>query len=166
MVAQRIEQVEPLCKFGPGGDYEITWQPEQAEFFEMSNRALRLLSAALEVLIVLLGVRRAGDHVSWGNTTCGSEVIDFDREKARNAAKNGRRRDTAYAPAVAIADDGGAVSGEQMLFPYLGGDGVGAGHKPKHGIRAYRRAAKKRSAVRFGKQGSLFEGQFKSAKTA
>ena len=159
-------QVEPLCKFGPGGDFAVAWQPEPPEIFEMSNRFLRLLSAALEVIVVIFGFKRTAAHVAWKNTACGSEVLDFDREKARNAAQNSRLRDTAYAPAATIADDGGAFSGEQMLFPDLGGDGVRARHKPKHRIRTYRRVAKKGSALRFGEQGSLFESQFKSAKTA
>ena len=163
MVAQRTRQVEPLCKFGPGGDYEVTWQPETPEIFEISNRAIRLLSAAIEIIIVLLGIRRAGDHVAWGN--CRRGVIDFNREKARNADQD-KSGDTTHAPATSVIEDGGAFSGKQMLLPYAGRDGIRVRHKPKHGIRTYRRAAKKRSAVRFAKQGSLFEGQFKSAKTA
>jgi hypothetical protein len=159
-------QVEPLCKFGPGGDFEVAWQPEPPEIFEMSNRFLRLLSAAFEVLVVILGFRRTAAHVSWTDAARGSEVIDFDMEKARNAAENSRLPDTAHAPTIAVADNGSAVSGEQMLFPDLGGDGVRARNKPKHRIRTYRRVAKKRSALRFGEQGSLFENQFKSAKTA
>lgn len=166
MVAQRTRQVEPLCKFGPGGDYGVTWNPELSEVSEMSNRSMRLLSAAIEVIAVLLGLRRTVSCVSWGNTACGGEVIDFNREKARNADQNSKRGDTTHAPPVAVAETGGAISGKQMLLPYAGRDGVRVRHKPKHGIRTYKRTAKKRSAVRFGKQGSLFETQFKSAKTA
>jgi len=166
MVAQRTRQVEPLCKFGPGGDFEVTWQPEPPEVFEVSNRMLRLLSATLEVLIVLLGIRRSGAGVYWANTADRNGVIDFDLEKARNASQYGNNQDTTHTPATAVADNGGAFSGKQMLLPYVGRDGVRVTHKPKHGIRTYRRAAKKRSAFRFAKQGSLFEGQLASAKTA
>lgn len=166
MVAQRTRQVEPLCRFGPGGDYEVTWQPEPEEVFEMSNRTLRLLSAVLEVLAVVLGFKNTDAAVEWRNAARRGGIIDFDRERMKNAAENSTCRNTAHAPAVAVADDGGAISGEQMLFPYVGRDGVGTEPKPKHGIRTYRRAAKKRSAVRFAKQGSLFEAQLKSAKTA
>jgi hypothetical protein len=166
MVAQRTRQVEPLCKFGPGGDFEITWQPEPPEVFEMSSRLIRLLSAAIEILIVLLGIRRAGAHVFCQYSDCSSGVIDFNREKARNADQNSKRGDPTHAPSVAVAETRGAISGKQMLLPYAGRDGLRVRHKPKHGIRTYRRAAKKRSAVRFAKQGSLFEAQFTSAKTA
>jgi len=166
MVAHRTRQIEPLCKFGPGGDFAVAWQPEPPEVSEISNRILRLLSAVFEALVVIIGFRRTDAHLSWPNAARGSEVIDFDREKARNAGQNGKPRDTAHAKAVAVADNSGAFSGKQMLLPYIGGDGVRVTHKPKHGIRTYRRAAKKRSAVRFSQQGSLFEGKFKSAKTA
>jgi len=166
MVPQRNRQVEPLCKFGPGGDFEVVWRPEPPEIVAVSNRPLRLLSAVLEVLVVMLGVNRTGARVSWTNHACGSEVIDFDREKARNAVENSKLGGTAYAPAATVADNGGAFSAEPMLFPDLGGDGVRVKHKPKHRIRAYRRVAKKGSALRFAEQGSLFESQFQSARTA
>jgi len=166
MVAQGTRQVEPLCKFGPGGDFEVAWRPEPPEIVATLNRPLRLLSAVLEVLVVMLGFRRTGAHISWTNHACGREVIDFDREKAKNAAQNSKLGRTAYAPATTVAENGGAVSPEPMLFPDLGGDGVRAKHKPKHRIRTHRRVAKKGSALRFAEQGSLFEGQFQSAKTA
>jgi hypothetical protein len=163
---ERNGQVEPLCKFGPGGNFAVAWRPEPPEVLDMSNRLVRLLGAALEVLAVIFGCKQTAAHVLWRDTAHGSEVIDFDREKARNAAENSRLSDTAHAPAIAVADTGGAFSGEQMLFPDLGGDGVRAKHKPKHRIRAYRRVAKKGAALGFGEQGTLFESQFKSAKTA
>jgi len=166
MVAQKTRQVAPLCKFGPGGDFEVAWWPEPSEIVAMSNRPLRLLSAVLEVLVVLLGVKRTGARVSWTNHACDSEVVDFDREKAKNAAEDSKLGRTAYAPATAVADNGGALSAEPMLFPDLGGNGVRVKHKPKHRIRTYRRVAKKGSALRFAEQGSLFESQFQSAKTA
>ena len=90
---QRNRQVEPLCKFGPGGDFAVAWQPDPPEVFEMSNRLLRLLSAAFEVLVFVLGFRRTAAHVSWKNTACGSEVIDFDMEKTRNIYKHIKEMD-------------------------------------------------------------------------
>ena len=155
MVAQRTGQVAPLCKFGPGGDFEVAWRPEPPEISAMSNRPLRLLSAVLEALVVMLGFKRAGAHISLRNHACSSEVIEFDREKARNGAENSKLGDTAYTAATAVAEDGGALSGEPMLFPDLGGDGVRVKHKPKHRIRTYRRAAKKRSALGFTEQGAM-----------
>ena len=165
MVPQRTSQVEPLCKFGPGGDFEVVWEPEPPEVFEM-NRLLRLLSAAFEVLVFILGFRRTAAHVLCKDAAYSSEVIDFDREKASNAGQNSKSRNPAYAPATAVADNGGAFSAEPMLFPDLGGIGIRVKPKPKHRIRTYRRAAKKGAALRFVEQGSLFEAQFRSARTA
>jgi len=166
MMPDKNRQVEPLCKFGPGGDFVTAWQPQRAGVFETSSRLVRLLSSAVEVVAVILGFKRAGPYVSLRGDSCRDELIVLDREKVINAAQISRTGDTAYPPATTVADNGGTLSAEPMLFPDLGGDGVGVKHKPKHGIRTYRRVAKKRSALRFAEQGSLFEGQFQSAKTA
>jgi len=166
MTPEKNRQVEPLCKFGPGGDFVITWQPEPSDAFEMSSRLVRLLSSAVEVVAVIFGFKLAAPGVSLRNNFCCDELIVFDREKVINAAENTKLSDTAYAPATTVADNGGAFSAEPTLFPDLGGDGVRVKHKPKHRIRTYRRVAKKGSALRFAQQGSLFESQFQSAKTA
>lgn len=64
------------------------------------------------------------------------------------------------------AEGGGGVSSEPMLFADDWRAGRQIRHKPKHRIRAYRRAAKKRAAVEFSGQGTLFEADGKSTKTA
>jgi len=166
MTPEKNRQAEPLCKFGPGGDFVAAWQPEPSDVFETSSRLVRLLSSAAEVVAVILGFKHAAGGVSLrGDFRC-DELIVLDREKVINAAQINRIGDTAYAPATTVADNGGAFSPEQMLFPDLGGDGVRVKHKPKHRIRTYRRVAKKGPALGFAEQGSLFEGQLQSAKTA
>jgi len=57
-------------------------------------------------------------------------------------------------------------SGEPMLFADDWLTGVRVCHKSKHSIRTYSRAAKKKSSHDSSGQGSLFEADFKSAKTA
>ncbi len=175
MTPERNRQVEPLCKFGPGGDFVAAWHPEPLEISEMSNRFVRLLESVFEVVAVLLekgsgtfcrNGPEGASHKKYLTPFLPNDLIVFDREKVINDAEIRRIGDKAYAKAIAAAENGRAFSAEPTLFPDLGGNGVRAKHKPKHRIRAYRRVAKKGSALRFGKQGSLFEGQFPSAKTA
>ncbi len=166
MTPERYEQAGPLCKFGPGGDFIVAWEPEPSGPSQLPNRPLRLLASTLEAAAVALGLKRADLCAPSGSAFCSNELTVFDREKARNATKNVRTNNTAYpAPVAAIKNDR-VFSAEPMLFPDLGRNGVRAKHKPKHRIRAYHRTAKKGSALGFAEQGSLFENQFKSARTA
>jgi hypothetical protein len=73
---------------------------------------------------------------------------------------------SAHSATVAHIEDGGGFSGEPMLFANDSGTGVRIRYKPKHRIRAHRTASKKRHAVGIAGQGSLFEIDFRSAKTA
>ncbi len=180
MTPERNIQIEPLCKFGPGGDYVAAWPPEPSDVFEISSRLVRLLSSAAEVVAVIFGFKRAAKgsgtfcrngpkgalHKRYLTPLLPDERIVFDRERVINEAEISRIGDTAHAKTIAVAKNGRAFSAEPMLFPDPGGNGVRIKHKSKHRIRAYSRVAKKGSALRFAEQGSLFEGQFRSAKTA
>ena len=167
MRPERNRQIEPLCKFGPGGGFVATWSPEPLENPEMSSRFVRLLESAFEVVAVLVekgpGTFSAKHPSGRSNKRL---LTPFFKERVIDEAEISGFGDTAHAKAIAVAKNGRAFSAEPMLFPDPGGNGVRVKHKPKHRIRAYRRVAKKGSAVRFAEQGSLFEGQYRSAKTA
>lgn len=167
MRPERNRQIEPLCKFGPGGDFVAAWPPERSKTSEMSNLFVRLLESAFEVVAVL--VEKGSGAFSAKHAPIRSNkrlLTPFLKERVIDEAEISRIGDTAHAKAIAVATNGRAFSAEPMLFPDPGGNGVRIKHKPKHRIRAYRRVAKKGSAVRFAEQGSLFESQFRSAKTA
>jgi hypothetical protein len=175
MTPDRNRQIEPLCKFGPGGDFVAAWRPEPLEISEMSNRFVRLLQSVFEVFVGLVekgsgtfSARRAPGRSDRRHRTrfLPDDLIVFDREKVIHDAEIRRIGDRTHAKAVATVENGRAFAREPMLFPDLGGNGGRPKHKPKHRIRTYRRVAKKGPALRFGEQGSLFEGQFPSAKTA
>ena len=151
--------IEPLCTFGPGGDFVAHWQPEGTETCEWSNPLTRLLAATVEIFAVLLGLRRS---VAFGP----NELTDGYKENIVHADQNSEAHGTANSSPASASADGGAFSGEPMLFPNVGRDGVRIEPKPKHRIRTYRRAAKKRIAHDFAGQGSLFEVDFHRAKTA
>jgi len=50
MISDREKQAEPLCKFGPGGDFVAAWEPESSH---RPNVLARLLGSAVPVRMCL-----------------------------------------------------------------------------------------------------------------
>jgi len=157
MKPERKRQVEPLCKFGPGGDFVAAWEPEPSERLQA---LARLLSSALEALAAALGLKRATPLIY------SKEQTDHHMEKLPDAIENSTARDSTDAASAPAHANDSRFSGELLLFPDHGRDGIRTKHKPKHHIRTSHRAAKKGAAFRIPKQGSLFEGQFARARIA
>ena len=65
-----------------------------------------------------------------------------------------------------VAGSGLHIRGQPLLFDNDCRIKLRAGHKPKHGFRAYNRTDKKRPAFSLAEQGLLFEAGFKNAKSA
>jgi len=180
---------EPLCKFGPGGDFVAVWPGPAAG----GSPALRLLAAVVEAAAVILGLKQSAAWqglspalVGGGSRSGLSDRSDQSDESDRrgpcrlgpqersriekeiqiHATENSRAfraPDPSPAPA---SKDGRRLPGEPMLFPDVRRNGVRIEHKPKHRIRAYRGAAKKGPSVRLCKQSTLFDAQFGSARIA
>jgi hypothetical protein len=153
-------QAEPLCKFGPGGDFVAAWEPEPSECLET---LAKLLGSAFEALAAVLGLKRTSAKAPLIGNFCPNEPIVRYMERPYDAIENSTARDsTDAASAPAYANDS-TFSAEPLLFPDLFRNGIRIKHKPKHRIRASHRAAKKGIAFRIPKQGSLFEGQLAGA---
>ena len=100
------QPIEPVCKFGPGGDFVSVWPRD----------------------------------------TKGAGPAD-----ARSS----------------LGSQGSVgLSGQTLLFTDVRVSGSRAGHKPKHHIQAYRRTATKKPAEGSPPQGTLFETNSRSARTA
>ncbi len=147
MYGQKHAQIGPVCKFGPGGDFVSIWPERFAGLYEplMGEPGRHRLARLREALAGVIGL-----------TT--EKTAEMERS---GYASDGSR--TAYAGVAAGTEGGGRLRGQAMLFA---DDSRAAGHKSKHRVRAYRRAAKKRAALEFGKQGSLFTADSHCAKTA
>jgi len=159
-------QAEPLCKFGPGGDFIAVWQPEPAEPLGRLSSLTELLTSTLGIAAIMAGLRPSNLPVDLTAAARCGKYAACVREKVKNVVGNSRPHSTAdSAPATTIADSG-VLSREPMLFPHNSGIGSRIKHKPKYRIRAYRRAAQKRTAFRLSEQGSLFELDLPIARTA
>jgi len=170
MIPDREKQVEPLCKFGPGGDFVAVWEPKPSEY---PDALLRLLGSAIDALAAVFGLKSAGANMHLNSNICPpkgvprtNEPTELYREKPKDAIENSTARDSTDAASTPAPANSGRFPGEPLLFPDLGRNGIRIKHKPKHRIRASRRTAKKGAAFRIPKQGSLFEGQLTRTRIA
>jgi hypothetical protein len=136
------KQIEPVCKFGPGGDFVSNWPPKPQP---ANKQPVTLLSQLNEIITVFLG-------------STSKENLDYVVESSTGGPS--------YSSPTAVIKSNSHFSGWPMLFADDCGNGSGNVNKPKHHVRAHHRTAKKRPAVTFAGRGTLFESDFKSAKTA
>jgi hypothetical protein len=154
-------QGEPLCKFGPGGDFVSVWHPESPES-SGQNCIEKLFASTIEIAAVLLGYKRINPYIP---LLTGKQLLHHKEDK-KNAVKFNRICHPSHTSPVRITPADSRISAEPMLFPDFSGNGCRVKHQPKHRIRTYQRTTRKRTSVRIAKQGSLFEDQFKSARIA
>ncbi|MGB7581408.1 MAG: hypothetical protein WBL85_03045 [Sedimentisphaerales bacterium] len=160
-----IERIGPVCRFGPGGDYESVWP---GEWMEQATQPKNAIGRLLDVIAGMTDVIRGGDR-------CVEVTGPIDIEQENKLYESDERgtgvRRGAYAAAGSVAKHNRGVSDQQGLFADDWRAGAAVKHKPSNRIRTHRTTAKKRtcvgSAVSFDEgQGTLFELDFKGAKTA
>jgi hypothetical protein len=163
----RNERMEPVCKFGPGGDYVSYWPPESYELAQLSTNSLTKVLFSLSKIMENLVSSESG-NIAAGRTVRRRAGNKFSCGKGdlEDAVRSAKTVKPSHAASSTVIKGDRSGPGEPMLFPDDWRVGVRAGHKPKHRIRAYRRAAKKRSALVLPGQGTLFEVDFKSARSA
>ena len=146
---------EPLCKFGPGGDFVSYWPGGHGGLPRPAAGALGSLLSRLAELI------RNSNPAAEMPASHNQHPADTEDRKHDDDRPNG-----IDAASVATAESDSPFSGEPMLFAHDCRTGKRTAHKPKHRIRAHRRAAKKGASASIPGQGTLFEIDFKGAKTA
>jgi len=167
MSGDRDKQFEPVCKFGPGGQFVSFWPADPAEHSQRCHSSLTHLLNKLARLIAAPLAPKAGGTLSQVSAAHHDEPrILRSKEEFENAVKDTGSRKPPDAPKTTIIKSDSLFSGEPMLLPNDSGTRERIRHKPKHRVRTYRRAAKKRPAPGVPGQGSLFETHFKSARTA
>jgi hypothetical protein len=168
-----IERIGPVCRFGPGGDYESVWP---GDWMEQAAQPKNAIGRLLDVITGMTDVLRGGNRcveVTGPIPEGMPNGIDIGQEnKSYESDQRGAGvRRGAYAEAGPVAEHNRGVSEQPGLFADDWRAGAAAKHKPNNRVRAHRTTAKKRacvgSAVSFDQgQGTLFELDFKGAKTA
>jgi hypothetical protein len=159
------QQIEPVCRFGPGGDFIFGWPSKPQASVYLSNRFVKLLNSMNEILNALVGCGFDLDSAPADVRTIPQQSV-WRKEKLEYAYGNDGLDGQAYASSVTIVKSDSSLSGEPMLFSDDRGVVFTVGNKPKHRIRTYRRTAKKGPPFGLHSQGSLFEPDCKSARIA
>ena len=166
MNRDKDEQFEPICRFGPGGDYVHNWPPSTYQTGQPNQNPLsRVLASLSEIIAAMLGSEFDSTAVSSTNIQTSAQQIRRRKERLEYAVTLNKADAPADPAPVANIKGNFKVHGQPMLFADDWRVGEQAGHKPKHRVRAHRRTPKKRPAFA-PSGGTLFEPNFKSAKTA
>jgi hypothetical protein len=155
---------EPLCRFGPGGDFVWSWVPEQQPLeHSRSGSIVELFRCIIETISALLSLELVNEETGRNRR---ESLILHSKETISDECRDSRSSmltDTEKNPAAQINTK---FPGEPMLFPDFRGTGIKTWHKSKHSIRTHRRTAKKKTAVSLSGQGTLFDPNGQSARTA
>jgi len=153
MNTRPVKQIVPLCSFGPGGDFVCPWPLESRLPIQYSSNPLsRLLSAIGAVITTMLDLEP-------DDPSACKEIPLYEYT-------NDRITPTTHTSPIAIIKSNRFLAENQVLFADNCGAGKSIEHKQNYRIRTYNRAAKKKPAFRLLRQGSLFEINLKSARTA
>ena len=159
--------IEPVCRFGPGGDFTTVWPkdaiqstlPGPNSLTKVLNKIAFILNSAISSESISGSKPTTSIHQTSDNNTSGEgNLIHADKERKSDEPVNAEANRTAKGNIK--------FPGQQLLFADDSRAGKSVRHKPKHRIRAHHRAAKKGTAFAVAGQGSLFDDNFKSAKTA
>jgi hypothetical protein len=165
MERDMIRRIGPVCRFGPGGDYESVWPGDWMEEATHPKNAIgRLLDVVAGMTDMLRGSQRNIEIIGpmdIGEGTAIEEIQQYGADERRTGVRRG-----AYAEAGSVTKRNRRFSEQPGLFADDRRAGGVAGRKPNYRIRTHRAVAKKRACFEPAGQGTLFELDFKGAKTA
>lgn len=158
---------EPVCKFGPGGDFTSFWPGEPSRLSEPAPNSLaKVLSSIAEIISMMLG---SEPYKTSALTEVARSYLDknpAEEVKKEYEHKNSSAERPAYTTSATIIKSDSFFSDQPRLFTDNRRISIRAVHKQKHRIRTCRRASKKKTSFSVPGQGSLFEANFKGTKTA
>ena len=152
------KKVMPLCKFGPGGDFVSVWLSCNYTSTLASEKPLtKLIKSIAQTITTLLS-----PELSWeppASQASAKQQI-YTRQITGYEFKNIKSGRTTF------TGENTLYAGKQLLLPDFSSDYLRNYHKPKHRYRIRQTTAKKKTSFVIPTQGSLFEEDLQSAKTA
>jgi hypothetical protein len=142
---------QPLCRFGPGGEFTSDWPAKNRQDRQPpKNQLSKILIALNDIISTMVGAEFIPADEHKGN--CEYAILNADKQ--------------AHATTEPAAQSDSLVPIQSVLFPDNWRTGRPTPNKPKYRIRTHRGTAKKRRPLSDTCQGSLFETDLKSTKTA
>jgi hypothetical protein len=138
-------RIDPVCRFGPGGDFVKNWPGNPQDYLKNPQNPLTKLLFSINKLIKA--------------TQENQEQYSVNITEDKNAIQP-------HTKAVPASSGDNDIQGQTLLFADDCRTGTGTVNKQKHRVRAHRRTAKKKPTLRITGQGSLFDADKKSVKTA
>lgn len=148
---------QPLCKFGPGGDYVYNWPGENDALTTAGRNSLgRVLSALAQIIGATINCELLSEFQS----ASAAEIKDavkgkLPKEKTESANKKPRKPH--YSATIRGAKENTTFPAQPMLFADNGRTCRRVRHKQTHRVRAHRRTSRKRATCEIKGQGTLFE---------
>lgn len=158
------EDFEPVCRFGPGGDFTFdVFSRDLLAAPKADNSLTRVLKTISQIMAATLSseFNRASVKIEKYSTTQHLHTGGIPEY-----AHNSKSEEPTNPETVAATTGDLLFPNEPMLFADNCRNGIRTAHKQEHRVRAHRRTTKKRTAMRFAGQGSLFETNVKSVRTA
>ena len=149
---------EPVCRFGPGGDYSC--------YYPTDARPKSDENSITAVLNILAGIIEQSCDLNMFSIEESNDTITVTRkESAYNKEEKSSKNDklNTFTKTASIAQTDQGLTEQQLLFTDNCGTGVQSENKQKHRVRPHRRASKKEFALDLCSQGSLFDLDRKSA---
>ena len=143
----------PLCKFGPGGDYVSEW--DAANIAPAEHKETHL-GQVLNVIAEIIGATVQPEILT--EIACALPVGNNSKTPLSSNQENkvDGSEDTNHTKTAGNTSTSRKLLEEPMLFSDDWGTGGGTKRKPSHGVRAHRRAARKKSHRAVERQGTLF----------
>ena len=158
MVSHNPKPIEPVCMFGPGGDFVSAWPAGSLFSRKPEDKKLTKIVGSLgEIIYRLLTSSESLRHVRLAGELSGQ------MGKLKYASKPSNGVQVADSSSSSVGKSHRLFSGEPMLFADDWRAGARTGRKPKHHVRSHRRTSKKRTSGVIDGQGTLFEANLKSA---
>lgn len=166
MDINREKEFEPLCRFGPGGDFINDWPGDYADLSKLSsNRLGRILNSLSEIIAALLSSEHIRPATAQIEERSLREAAAAQKEKTDYGSES-ESSTSDHTPPIRVIKSNSQLPGEPLLFADDWRISGTTANKPKHRIRTHHRTSRKRASIRLTRQGTFFESDFKGARTA